>query len=98
MANKHDPKVFPNPHSFIPERWLEEKKQTERDIYSFLPFSAGKKNCIGQHLAKLETKLIVSMFVKRFDFTLIEGFDLKMISRFLYEPEQPIFINLKKRN
>jgi len=35
---------FTNPDKFIPERWLE---KLNHHTYSYIPFSAGKRNCIG---------------------------------------------------
>lgn len=43
-----DPVVFPDPHKFIPDRWLASTEATEA---SLTPFSIGKRNCIGQNLA-----------------------------------------------
>lgn len=43
-----NPKVFPNPHDFLPERWLEPTPEMLRDI---IPFGIGPRQCIARNLA-----------------------------------------------
>ena len=43
-----DPRIWPEPDSFVPERWMEKYKGAEVDRKAFMPFSAGSRNCIGQ--------------------------------------------------
>lgn len=43
-----DPRIWPEPESFVPERWLGKYKGAEVDRKAFMPFSAGSRSCIGQ--------------------------------------------------
>jgi cytochrome P450 len=58
-----DPKLWPEPMRYNPRRFL-----TDRSIepFTFLPFIAGPRNCLGQHLALLESKMVISMLVQRY--------------------------------
>ena len=81
IATFHDAKNFDKPEQFDPSRWKENAGKL--DSYAFTPFSAGPRNCIGQHLAIVESKIIMAEFLKKFDFKLKEGYKLKMEIRFL---------------
>ena len=92
----HDEKYFEKPEKFYPERWKE--MGSKLDPYAFTPFSAGPRNCIGQHLAIIESKIIVSEFLERFDYKLKdENYQLRMIQRFLYEPFEELVFELKPK-
>lgn len=39
----------------------------------FLPFIAGPRNCLGQHLALLEARVVLGYLVHRFTLTPVKG-------------------------
>jgi cytochrome P450 len=87
-------KYYDNPEKFQPERWTVKQRADEAETYSFLPFSTGPRNCIGQHLASMEAKLIFSLFLTTFDVKLAEDYKHGMINRLLYENLTPLRVHL----
>jgi 5-O-(4-coumaroyl)-D-quinate 3'-monooxygenase len=59
-AVARDPKVWPNPLEFRPERFLEENIDIKGSDFRVLPFSAGRRVCPG---AQLGINLVASMIV-----------------------------------
>lgn len=93
--NNYNPTYFENPDVFNPYRWLE--KDRTRDAYAFIPFSAGPRTCIGQHLAMNETKIILAELISIFDVSVPEDYKLKMTVKFLYGPAEPILFDLTSK-
>ena len=94
--NHYNPKHFEDPESFKPERWL--SKSSTFDGYAFTPFSAGPRNCLGQHLAMNEVRVILCEFLSKYDFKLKDDYKLRLGYKFMYGPLDPFIIKLKPRN
>jgi len=58
------PDLWEAPHRFDPDRF-EQSREGERHPLAMLPFSAGPRNCIGEHLARLEMQIHLMMFGQR---------------------------------
>ncbi|XP_049535220.1 cytochrome P450 4d2-like isoform X2 [Anopheles darlingi] len=64
-ALHNDPELYPEPERFDPERFSEEA-QAARPPYSYIPFSVGARNCIGQRYAMLEIKTMLVKVLANF--------------------------------
>ncbi|KAM3142823.1 hypothetical protein pb186bvf_005207 [Paramecium bursaria] len=75
------PKYFENSQEFDIDRWMKTKSND-----GFIPFSGGRRNCIGQHLALIETKLILIYLIQNYNITIDDQTKLVMHYGFAYEP------------
>ena len=62
--------VFPDPESFIPERWLSDQAKAFQPY--FITFSAGARGCIGRNITYLEQTVALASLVHRYDFELFD--------------------------
>ncbi|KAL8564915.1 hypothetical protein ACOMHN_019818 [Nucella lapillus] len=81
-AVMHDPQLWDNPQELMPERFLDEHGQLKPIPKAWMPFSTGRRNCLGESVAKPELLLVLSCLLKRFTFSFPEGttFDPAMMS------------------
>ncbi|KAF5531585.1 cytochrome P450 oxidoreductase [Fusarium mexicanum] len=62
----HDESVFPDSHTFAPERWIDEDNKIRKDLEkSMIAFSKGSRGCLGKNLALCELYLSLAALVLR---------------------------------
>lgn len=64
VAIHHDPKLYPKPDIYRPERFLERNYS----VYEFLPFGGGHRRCMGAGLAEYTMRIALAEVVMRWDF------------------------------
>ncbi|KAJ3370214.1 hypothetical protein GGF31_004272 [Allomyces arbusculus] len=78
MQLHRNPRIWPNPLKFDPTRFMQPELDTSQFDsvnvnttgqvpYSYLPFAAGLRSCIGKPLAEIEIKVMIAMLAQRFD-------------------------------
>jgi len=60
-----DPRWWPQPDSFMPERWL---SPSDRPKYAYFPFGGGSRVCIGEAFAWTEAILLLATIAQRWRF------------------------------
>ncbi|XP_068599309.1 cytochrome P450 2J4-like [Brachionichthys hirsutus] len=68
----HDEVMWETPHSFNPQHFLDQDGKF-RNREAFLPFSAGKRACLGEQLARMELFLFLTSLLQRFSFSASDG-------------------------
>lgn len=64
LARHRDPEVWPDAWRFDPHRWLQKGFKPHR--CDFIPFGLGKRRCIGDQFADLQTRITVAEVIRQF--------------------------------
>ncbi|KAI8487043.1 cytochrome P450 2 sub U member 1 [Branchiostoma belcheri] len=68
-----DPVYWPDPDRFDPGRFLDAEGNVINKPESFMPFSGGRRVCLGEQLARMELFLFFSTLLQSFTFRTPEG-------------------------
>ncbi|KAI5630784.1 cytochrome p450 domain-containing protein [Phthorimaea operculella] len=95
----HDPRNFPDPHSFKPERFLAENKHNIKP-YTYMPFGEGQRICIGMRFAKMQMLAGLVTLLNSYSVELAPGMprEVELEPRaFVTQPTQGIHLKLVPR-
>ncbi|GAB1290356.1 Cytochrome P450 3A13 [Apodemus speciosus] len=99
FALHKDPKRWPEPEEFCPERFSK-KNQDSIKPYTYLPFGKGPRNCIGMRFALMNMKVALVRVLQNFSFQPCKEtqIPLKLRKKGFFQPEKPIVLRAISRD
>ena len=80
-----DPRFWPDPERFDPERWTPEAR-AGRPQFSYFPFGGGPRRCVGEAFAWMEATLILATLASRWRMRLAPGRAVETSPRITLRP------------
>jgi cytochrome P450 len=68
----HDPRFFPDPFRFDPERWNEDRCSSLPQ-FAYFPFGGGPRRCIGESFAWMEGMMLIATIASKWKMHLVPG-------------------------
>jgi len=91
-----DPRYFKDASIFRPDRWMENDCAAMPD-FSYIPFGAGLRRCVGSHFAMLETLLTIAAIAQRYELILLKDAPVHPRPYVGLRPSQPMTMELRNR-
>jgi cytochrome P450 len=84
-----DPKYFPDPLVFRPERFTTEAK-AQRPKFAYFPFGGGGRQCIGESFAWMEATLVLATLAQRWRLNIVETHPIALQPKITLRPKHGI--------
>jgi cytochrome P450 len=91
-----DPRFFPEPECYDPDRWLPER-QKGRPKFAYFPFGAGSRVCIGEPFAWMEGVLVLATLARRWRLELLETTPVPVQPTITLRPGRAIRMRVRVR-
>ena len=95
---QRDPRFFPDPERFDPERWREDPVRSGKiPRFAYFPFGGGPRVCIGASFAMMEAVLLLAMIQQKFHLEVVPGHPIEIFASVTLRPKHGIRVIPKRR-
>ncbi|MBV8928358.1 MAG: cytochrome P450 [Mycobacteriaceae bacterium] len=93
------PEDFPDPDSFVPERYQQSRQEDLINRWTWIPFGAGRHRCVGAAFATMQIKAIFSVLLREYDFEMAQPSDSYRNdhSKMVVQLAQPARVRYRRR-
>ena len=81
-----DPRWHPDPLRFDPQRWMPEARAS-RPKFSYFPFGAGARQCIGESFAWMEGVLLLASIARKWKFSVVPETRVELLPLITLRPK-----------
>ncbi|MBL7262264.1 cytochrome P450 [Paractinoplanes lichenicola] len=101
-----DPRWWPQPERFAPQRWIEGDPADElsghavrpgRPRLAYLPFGGGPRQCIGNTFSRMEGVMALATIGRHWEFEPVEGFTVDPLARITIRPRNGLPMSARRR-
>jgi sterol 14alpha-demethylase len=94
------PEDFPDPDSFVPERYLQPRQEDLINRWTWIPFGAGRHRCVGAAFATMQIKAIFSVLLREYEFEMAQPSDSYRNdhSKMVVQLAQPARVRYRRRS
>jgi cytochrome P450 len=97
-AMHHDPRYFPEPEKFSPERWADAEFLKNLPRFAYIPFGGGPRQCIGNGFSMTQITLVTAALATQFHFELADPTPVNPVFRITIRPPHGLQMRVSARS
>ena len=99
IAQTHkDEELYPESDRFDPDRFNPENSAAKKASFGYIPFGGGLRECLGKEFARLEMRLFASKLLQGYQWELVPGQNLELVTVPTPSPRDGLKINFSSRH
>ena len=90
-----DPQHYDEPERFNPDRWLDERTGAAK--FTYFPFGAGPRSCIGSSFAMMEAVLVLATIAQRYKIAVVQDRPIEPLPTITLRPKHGVRALITRR-